>query len=229
VKFAKLATVLVALGSVLMWAAPAGADSSGSSLDNQAVAQVTGRYQVDHELAWSLAQVNQPSVTAVNEATATANDCLTCTAEAVAFQVVLASDTNTFVLTNTATSSNTDCVNCTTVSVAEQWVVGDTDHALRLTFAGQIRLFVIHLELGFWSHVPPAQGLPHILDLANQVSDILANDVVEVPNRFGPAPPISPAATPAVTPAATPAAITPLATPAPSGPVVQHTAQVSGP
>jgi hypothetical protein len=211
-KFAKLSVVLVALGLVLAMAGPAGADTSGSSLTNQAVVTVTGTHQDSQDLAWSLAQVDQPEVTAVNEAAATADDCLTCTAEAVAFQVVLASGANIFTLTNNATSVNTNCVNCTTVSVAEQWVVGDSS-PIRLTFVGQIELFAVHLQLAFWSHVPPAMGLPHILALANQVSNILANDVVEVGPRPSPAIP-SPA-------------VSPLATPAPSGPVVQHYAQVS--
>lgn len=215
-KFTRLAVALVAIVSVLAWAGPAGADSSGSSLTNQAVVQLTGTHQVDQDLAWSLAQVDLPSVTAVNEATATATDCLTCTAEAVAFQVVLASNTNTFALTNTATSQNTRCVNCTSVAVAEQWVVGDTGHALRLTFAGQIRLFAIHLELAFWTHVPPAMGLPHILALANQVGEVLANDVVEVPS-------------PQVTPLPATPAVSPLVLGAPpGGPEITHNVQVSG-
>lgn len=211
-KFAKLATVLVVLGMVFSLTGTAGADSSTNSLTNQAVVAVTGHYQDSQDLAWSLAQVSGPEVTAVNEATATATDCETCTAEAVAFQVVLASDTQVYALTNTATSLSTECVNCTTVSVAEQWVVGDTDQELRLNLVGQLELWAIHWQLALWSHVPPAQGLPHILDLANQVSAILAADVVEVP---------LPQATAS-------AAVTTLAQPAPRLPTVQHFAQVSG-
>lgn len=206
--------VLAALGLVLAMATPAGADTSSASLTNQAIVQITGTHQNSHDLAWSLAQVDQSSVTASNEASATATNCLTCTAEAVAFQIVLASNTNTFVLTNNATSINTNCVNCTTVSVAEQWVIGDTGRSLRLNFIGQLELFAIHLQLAFWSHVPPVQGLSHILALATEVSTILANDVVEVPS-----PKLAP-----VSPAVSPKA---LATPAPIGPTIQHYAQVN--
>lgn len=214
------ALALAVFALVFSLAGTAGADSSAPNLVNQATATVTGVHQDSQDLAWSLAQVNQPSVTAVNDATATATNCLTCTAVAVAFQIVLASNTNTFTITNNATSMNTNCVNCTTVSVAEQWVVGDTSQQLRLNFIGQWELFAVHLQLAFWSHTPPSLGLPHILALANQVSTILSNDVVEVPTRSAPVP------KPAVSPLTTPT-VSPLAAPAPSGPQITHYAQVS--
>lgn len=215
-KFAKLATVLAVLGLVLAMAGPAGADSSGPNLVNQATATATAGHPYQADLAWSLAQTPGPSVTATNGSLADSHDCTGCVTEAVAFQVVIASDTKTFTLTNNATSMNTNCETCTAVSIAEQWTVGDTTHQLRITPIGQLMLAAVHLQLAVYVHfVSPAQALSHILALANQVSNILANDVVEVP---------SPKSTPSVP---TPA-VSPLALPAPSGPQITHYAQVSG-
>jgi hypothetical protein len=212
-RVAKLATVLAALGLVLAMAGPVGADTSGPNLVNQATATTTAGHTYQADLAWALAQTEGPSVTATNHADATSHDCTGCVAEAVAFQVVIASDTNLYVLTNNATSITTNCTKCTTVSVAEQWVVGDTSQQLRITPLGQLELAAVHIQLALWTHLaPPLQALPHILALADEVSNILSQDVVEVPSI--------------PTPAATPA-VSPLAAPAPSGPQVQHYAQVS--
>jgi hypothetical protein len=210
-KFAKFAVVLAALGLVLAMAGPVGADSSGATLTNQATATATAGHPYQADLAWSEAQVSGPSVTATNNALADSHDCTGCVTEAVAFQVVIASDTNIFTLTNNATSMNTNCETCTAVSIAEQWTVGDTSQQLRITPIGQLELAAVHIQLALYVHfVPPLQALPHILALANEVSNILANDVVEVPNKSIPAP-----------------AVSPLAAPVPSGPQVQHYAQVS--
>jgi hypothetical protein len=213
---AKFAVVLAALGLVLAMVGPAGADTSGASLVNQATAEATAGHPYQADLAWSLAQIDGPSVTATNSALADSHDCTGCVTEAVAFQVVIASDTNIFTLTNNATSMNTNCETCTAVSVAEQWTVGDTTQQLRITPLGQLELAVVHIQLALYVHlVPPLQALPHILALANEVSTILAQDVVEVP--------------PKPTPAIPTPAVSPLATPAPSGPTITHYAQVSGP
>ena len=214
-RMGKVLPVLVALVVGLAWANPAGADSSGPNLVNQATATATAGHQYQADLAWSLAQTPGPSVTASNAALADSHDCTRCATEAVAFQVVLASNTNTFVLTNNATSMNTNCETCTAVAVAEQWTVGDTTHQLRITPIGQLMLASVHLQLALYVHfLPPLQALPHILALANEVSTILSNDVVEVPSKSTPAIP-----SPAVSPLAQ--------APTQVGPTVQHYSQVS--
>jgi hypothetical protein len=221
-RFAKLATVLAALGLVLAMAGPAGADPSG--LANASTASVTHNWQFSQHLAWAgPIQTDGPSVTATNNATASAQGCANCTAEAVSFQIIIASDTQTYVLTNNATSTEFQCETCTAVSVAEQWVVGDTSQRIVITPAGQLALAKLHLELAILvGALPATRNFQGVLGVADAVSTILANDVVELPSRNPPTPqPVSPASTTEVSPLAAPA------TP-PSGPVVQHFVQVNG-
>jgi hypothetical protein len=222
-KFAKLSAVLVALASVALWAMPAGASPSG--LTNASSASVTHNHQDSQHLAWAgPVQTSGPSVTATNNATASAQGCEGCTAEAVSFQIIIASDTQTFVLTNNATSTEFQCETCTALSVAEQWVVGDTSQRLIVTPAGQLALAKLHLQLAIVVGAEsPAQGYATILNIANEVSAVLATDVVECPSQPKPKAAATPAATAAVTPA-----VTPLAAPVTSGPVVQHFEQVNG-
>jgi hypothetical protein len=207
---AKLAVVLVVLASVLAMAGPASADPSG--LINHARVHTNSRHPEGTQLAWAVAQVKRSTVTAINTAKATDRHCTDCVAEAVAFQVVLASDTHIYVLTNNATSINTECETCTAVSVAEQWVAGATDGTIVLSAAGQSALEAVQAQLVSDMALPPQSGLQAILGAADEVSAILAADLSITPNKSPPSP--SPLTE-----------VTPLFSPPPT---VQHFAQVNG-
>jgi hypothetical protein len=190
-------------------ASAAGASTSPNGLNNRAHAHTNQRHPADTQFAWAVAEVDRPSVTAQNTALATAHHCDGCQTTAVAFQIVVASDTNIFVLTNTAVAANFNCETCTSVAIAEQWVVGDTSEKLTITPAGQAAL------QGVQSQVGALLGTPLQLDaelpaIEAEVDGILSADIVVVP------PPVKKPVTPLT-----------LAAPAPAPPIIQHYEQVS--
>jgi hypothetical protein len=211
----RLVTVLATMALVLGLASPASAGTSPQGLHNSVFAHVT-RHDPDSQLlAWAEAQTDHHAVTAINEARAFSHDCDGCTAEAVSFQIVLASGTNLYTLTNTATSVTLECIACTTVSVAEQWVVGATDGTVVLSQAGQTALEAVQAQLATEVALPPSEGLAGILAAADEVSAILAAEVSVVPSQ-------------ATVPGPTVPAVSPLAQTAPSSsPTIQHFSQVS--
>lgn len=212
----RLITALAVLAVVMsMSGQVAGASPSG--LNNRAHAHTNQRHPADTQFAWAVAEVDRQSVTAQNTARATAHHCDGCNATAVAFQIVVASDTNIFVLTNTAVAANFNCETCTSVAIAEQWVVGDTDQKLAITPAGQSALEGVQSQVGALLGTPLTltADLPTI---EAEVDTILSDDIVVVPSP----PKKGHPALPTVTTLAVPV-------PVPAGPTIQHYVQVSGP
>jgi hypothetical protein len=208
---------LVMVAAIL--AVPLGISSSAGAqplnLFNLAVAETFQFHQDQSQLAWGQAETNFPVVPAYNRAQAQSWYCQGCNAEAVAFQVVLASNMSRLNATNLAVSTNNHCETCTATSVAEQWVVGATSGTVVLSQAGQTALQAVKAQLATLVQEPPSEGLAGILGAADEVSAILAADVSVVPS-------------PATVPAAPAAAVSPLAQPASSSsPTIQHFAQVS--
>jgi hypothetical protein len=207
-KLARLAMVLAVLALVFSLTGTAGANPSG--LNNRAHAHTNQHHPADTQFAWAVAEVDKHAVTAQNIALATAHHCDGCQATAVAFQVVIASDTNIFVLTNSATSLQFQCETCTSVAIAEQWVVGDTSEKIALTPAGQAALQGVQSQVGALLSTP-LQLDADLPAIEAEVDAILSADIVIVP---------SPTPKKAVTPLT-------LAVPAPAPPTIQHFVQVS--
>lgn len=204
--FRRLLIVLSVLAVMLSLPLPAAASPSG--LHNVARARTSERAPDSSVLAWAVVSVDKRSLTAVNRARASAHHCQGCTAVAVAWQVIIASDTSTYVLTNNATSINRDCETCTSVAIAEQWVAGDTSEAIQLTAAGQSALAGVNSTVA--GLLPtPAELLAQLPTLEADVGAILSADVVVVPK------------TPKTPKTVTPFFFAPTIT-------VQHYAQVSG-
>jgi hypothetical protein len=222
---AKLAVVLAVLAVVLAGAGPAGADPSG--LINRAHVHTNSRHPEGSRLAWSLAQVRRPAIVAINTAKATAHHCDGCQAEAVAFQIVLASDTQVYVLTNNATSINTECESCTALTVAEQWVAGATNGTVVLSQAGQSALEAVQAQLASDVAQGPQAGTQAILGAADEVSAILSADLTVVPNKAPPGPAL-PEALVTTTDLTNGPGVTTLYAQPPGQPLIQHYAQVSG-
>jgi heme exporter protein D len=205
----RLSVVMAVLALVLASAGPVMAATN--DLRNVAKARTNEKTMDAQVLAWAQAQVSGKSLKAVNLAKARAHHCIGCTSEAVAFQVVLTSDTSTYVLTNNATSVETVCETCTAVSVAEQWVVGATNGTVVLSTAGQSALAALHTELTTLVALPPSDALAGILGAAQAISAILAADVSVVPSAQSPPSPGAPLVSPLVQPR----------------PIIYHYAQVS--
>jgi hypothetical protein len=98
----------------------------------------------------------------------------------VAFQIVVASDTNVFVLTNTAVAANFYCETCTAVAIAEQWVVGDTFQKITITPAGLAALQGVQSQVGALLGTP-IQLNAELPTIVAEVGTILEADVVVVP------------------------------------------------
>jgi hypothetical protein len=212
-KLIKLVIVAVILAVPLGVPGLAGAQPFG--LLNLAISETTQFHQDQSRLSWGQADTDIPVVPAYNRAQAQSWYCDGCNAEAVAFQVVLASDMTRLDATNLALATNNHCETCTATSVAEQWVVGATDGTVVLSEAGQAALEGVKAQLATLVAEPPAEGLAGILGAADEVSAILAADVSVVPSQT-------------TVPAQTAPAVAPLTQTAPSSsPTIQHFAQVS--
>jgi hypothetical protein len=163
----------------------------GRPLYNVATAYSSWPQRPSVNEAWMVAPTFWPSVVAVNGADALTENCTGCQAAAVAFQVVIASNSSSLTLTNNATSIQTNCVSCDSAAIAEQWVVASTSQHLLLTSAGRAALASVHSQLSdlLYSGTPPSQIAADMAGFEAEVFNVLSQDVVTAPEWPRPPPP----------------------------------------
>jgi len=115
--------------------------------DNVAIAQIATDAGHDFEFSWEIRKQRGGIVDHLNSAQAY-SQCVECGATAIAFQIVLATDSNTVIPRNEAIAINNECTNCVTVAEARQFV-RVYDRRVRITGAG--RAFCVGADLKSWS------------------------------------------------------------------------------
>lgn len=193
---ARIRPVLLALLALLtLLAAPALAangEPSGAK-DNQAVAEPSGAGDSVIDLAFSVRETASDVIDETNTAVAYAN-CEACRAVAIAFQIVIVQGSpGTVAPQNVAVAVNDQCPDCSTLAVAYQFVVGRGE-PVEFMKRGLIRLAKIRLALAKlerqYSKLTNEQIRARADGFAEEIRDILANDLVPAGTRGTGGPPI---------------------------------------
>ena len=146
--------------------------------DNVALAQIATDAGHDFDFSWEIRKQRGGIVDHLNSAQAY-SQCLACGATAVAFQIVLATNSNTVIPRNEAIAINNECTNCETVAEARQFV-RVYDRAVRITGAGRAVLDDVRTKLdALATQNLDALALHTAVEAQEaRVKDVLANEVV---------------------------------------------------
>lgn len=159
-------------------AAPASAQD-----DNTAVATNTDDGSSVFSFAFSINRVAGDVVDPVNGAVAYAS-CTDCETVAVSIQVVLVSgDPDVIAPQNVAVSVNDNCDLCLTLALAYQFVFAGGDEPVHFTKEGKERLKVVKKAFKDLedASLSAAELLPIVQALAQEVNDVVANEIVVGP------------------------------------------------
>jgi putative peptide zinc metalloprotease protein len=125
------------LAVLLACALPAGG-AQAATRENIATAIVEHDGASAWDFAWDISRQRGGVVDHRNEANAAAR-CTGCEATAIAFQIVIASDSNQVVPVNLAVALNHGCTQCTVIAEARQFV-RVFDRRVKLTSTGRAQL-----------------------------------------------------------------------------------------
>ena len=187
---ARIRTLLLTLFAMLtLLAAPAFADDDDrpqGAEDNAAVAEANDAGESIIDLAFSVRETASDVIDETNTAVAYAQ-CEACRAVAIAFQIVIVQGSpGTVTPQNVAVAVNENCPDCSTLALAYQFVVGRGE-PLEFTERGRSRLAKIRrnlekLEKDF-DELTDEEIRARTDGYAEQIRDILANDLVPVDAR----------------------------------------------
>jgi hypothetical protein len=221
----KRLTGLTALTALATLAVPAVASAAPpaapltQTITNQASASSQRNGHTDWVLKYQVKQVSAATLNVANNATATASQCHRCSADGIAFQVVVMSeqDLATINANNQASALSTNCVRCSSFAGAYQIIYVSnrpklTPRQIQSLNAVRFKLMILRFT-----------GLKGTA-LKNRL-DKIADDVVSIldngPNQV-------PVLTPALTPALAPAlAKTPAALTTNNGPVINRSVKMT--
>jgi putative peptide zinc metalloprotease protein len=146
--------------------------------DNVALAQIATDAGHDFDFSWEIRKQRGGTVDHLNSAQAY-SQCLECGATAIAFQIVLASDSNVVIPRNEAVAINNECTNCVTVAEARQFV-RVYPRAVRITGAGRAVLDDVRTQLDALATQNLDVAALHTAVEAQEarVNEVLANDIV---------------------------------------------------
>jgi len=146
--------------------------------DNVAIAQIATDAGHDFEFSWEIRKQRGGIVDHLNSAQAY-SQCVECGATAIAFQIVLATDSNTVIPRNEAIAINNECTNCVTVAEARQFV-RVYDRRVRITGAGRAVLDDVRTQLDALATQNLDIAALHTAVEAQEarVKEVLADDVV---------------------------------------------------
>ena len=215
-------TGLTALTALATLAVPAVASAATpaapltQAITNQASASSQRNGHTDWVLKYQVKQVSAATLNVTNNATATASQCHRCSADGIAFQVVVTSARNLANLnaTNQANAVSSNCVRCSTFAGAYQIVYASNTKLapwqIQSLNAVRFRLMILR----FTSLKGNA--------LQNRL-DKIADDVVAILNNGqSPVTPVTPALTPALATTLAPAALT-----TNTGPVINRSVKMT--
>jgi len=146
--------------------------------DNVALAQIATDAGHAFDFSWEIRKQRGGIVDHLNSAQAY-SQCVECGASAVAFQIVLATDSNTVIPRNEAIAINYGCTDCVTVAEARQFV-RVYDRAVRITGAGRAVLDNVRTQLdALATQNLDALALHTAVEAQEaRVNQVLAEDVV---------------------------------------------------
>lgn len=157
--------------------------ATASAQDNTAVAVNTEDGSSVFQFAFSIKKVANDVVDPTNAAVAYAS-CEGCETVAVAIQVVLVSgDPSVVAPQNVAVAVNDDCDVCTTLAYAYQFVFGSGDEPVHFTKEGKEKLHAVKKAFKELQKqdLPLEVVLPAVNALAQQVNDVVMNEIVVGP------------------------------------------------
>ncbi len=180
VKHTSLRAVALAGAMLLI---PAFAAPAVAQTDNTAVAVNTVDGSSVFSFAFDIKRVGGDVVDPVNGAIAYAS-CTGCETVAVAIQIVLVSGSPEVVAPqNVAVAVNDDCELCLTLALAYQYVFGAGNEPIHFTKEGKERLKVVKKAFKDLegTTMSTAELLPIVQALAQEVNDVVANEIVVGP------------------------------------------------
>jgi putative peptide zinc metalloprotease protein len=162
----------------------------GPVLATPAAAQDTGAVAVNtkddssvFKLAFSIKRVGDEVVDPGNAAVAYAS-CTGCETVAISFQIVLVSgEPDVVAPENVAIAINDQCTLCETLAMAYQWVFGNGDEPVHFTPEGRQRLQEIKKQFKDLKHqdLTLEEIRARVRALAEQVNDVVVNEMVASP------------------------------------------------
>jgi hypothetical protein len=168
------------LTCVVACALPAGSAQAAAYHDHDNIAQATIEQDGGRafDFAWSVSRQRGGTVDQSNKAHA-AGRCTECEATAIAFQIVLASGTNTVAPTNEAVALNLECTRCEVVAEARQFV-RVTEKPARLTVQGRRELADVRATLtALEAQDPPIDQLHQAVEAQEaRVREVLNTELV---------------------------------------------------
>jgi hypothetical protein len=160
---------------------PAGSAQAATDIrpkDNVAIAQIATDGGHDIDFAWEIRKQRGGVVDHLNSAQAY-SQCVECGATAIAFQIVLASNSNTVIPRNEAIAINNGCTSCVTVAEARQFV-RVYDRPVRITGAGRDVLADVREQLDALAaqNLGPLELHAAVEAQEARVKEVLDNDLV---------------------------------------------------
>ena len=174
-----IATIAACLALATCAAVPVAARADGG--DNTAVAANTRDDSSVYRFSFKILRVQKDVVDSGNAAVAVSS-CTDCRTVAVAIEVLFTTNDATVVSpTNLAFALNVDCNDCETLADAFQYVLSEGDPLkVHFTAEGNQKLAEVRREANALrkSDLPLLELQARIEQLAAEVADVLANDVV---------------------------------------------------
>jgi hypothetical protein len=213
------ALAILAVPAVASAATPAAPPAAPltQTITNQASASSQRNGHTDWVLKYQVKQVSAATLTVTNNATATASQCHRCSADGIAFQVVVmsAQDLATINAANQASALSSNCVRCSSFAGAYQIIYASnrpklTPRQVQSLNAVRFKLMILRFT-----------GLKGT-ELKKKL-DGIADDVVSIlNNRQSQVPVLTPALTPALATTPAPAALT-----TNNGPVINRSVKMT--